>query len=97
VLYGGSVLKVYAGFAGAERKNGEIVSRPASVVADDEHHAQAQLLTKARETWPEKKGWHGHCAYVRLVPIEQMNMDERIIPTCLAETFKDMGWEIMDM
>lgn len=90
-------MKVYAGFAGAERKNGEIVSRPGSIVADDEHHAQRQLLTKAREIWPLKKGWVNHCAYVRLVPIEQMNLDERIVPRCLAETLKTNGWDIMDM
>lgn len=90
-------MKVYAGFAGAERKSGEIVSRPGSVVADDEKHAQAQLITKAKELWSVAKGWKNHCAFVRLVPIEQMNLDERIVPRCLAETLRTEGWDIMDM
>jgi hypothetical protein len=78
-------MMVYAGFAGAERKNGEIVSRPCSIVADDEKHAQRILITRAKEIWPETKGWKGHCAYIRLVPVEQMNLDERVVPKFMAE------------
>jgi hypothetical protein len=90
-------MKVYAGFGGAEKKNGEITQRPCSVVADDERHAQAQILTRVKELWPESKGWINHCAYVRLVPLEQMNLDDRIVPRCLAETLKTEGWDIADM
>jgi len=89
-------MKVYAGFAGAEKKSGEISQRPCSIVADDEGHAQRQLITKAKELWPEDKGWIRHCAYVRLVPIEQMNMDERIVPRCLADSFPS-SWDVADL
>jgi len=87
-------MMVYAGFAGAEKKDGTISSRPCSVVADDEAHARAQLISRAKELWPEKKGWRDHCAYIRLIPIEQMNLDERIVPRFMVEDIQKLGWDL---